>query len=48
LTRNAAFKLQYDHTRIGAGSSGVLSNLQPGYQTGGKVNVISVTVDFVF
>jgi hypothetical protein len=48
LTRNAALKLQYDHTRIGAGSSGVLSNLQPGYQTGGKVNLISVTVDFVF
>ena len=46
--RTAALKLQYDHTRIGAGSSGVLSKLQPGFQTGGKVNVISATIDFVF
>ncbi len=45
---NAALKLQYDHTDIGAGSSGVLINLQPGYQTGGKVNVFSATIDFVF
>ena len=48
VLRNAALKLQYDHTRIGAGSSGVLANLQPGFQTGGTVNVISVSVDFVF
>jgi len=46
--RNAALKLQYDHTRIGAGSSGVLSKLQPGFQSGGKVNVISANIDFVF
>ena len=46
--RNAALKLQYDHTRIGTGSSGVLSNLQPGFQPGGKVNVLSATMDFVF
>jgi hypothetical protein len=46
--RNAALKLQYDHTRIGVGSSGVLTNLQPGFQSGGKVNVISATIDFVF
>jgi len=45
---NAALKLQYDHTDIGAGSSGVLTNLQPGFQTGGKVNVFSATLDFVF
>jgi opacity protein-like surface antigen len=45
---NAALKLQYDHTRIGEGSSGVLGNLQPGYRTGGKFNVISVKIDFVF
>jgi opacity protein-like surface antigen len=45
---NAALKLQYDHTDIGAGSSGMLTNLQPGFQTGGKVNVFSATVDFVF
>jgi hypothetical protein len=46
--RNAALKLQYDHTRIGAGSSGVLSNMQPGYQSGGTFNVLSATMDFVF
>ena len=45
---NTALKLQYDHTRIGPGSSGVLINLQPGFQPGGKVDVISATVDFVF
>jgi len=45
---NAALKLQYDHTDIGAGSSGVLSNLQPGFKPGGTVNVFSATIDFVF
>jgi hypothetical protein len=45
---NAALKLQYDHTDIGTGSSGVLSNLQLGFQPGGKVNVFSATIDFVF
>ncbi len=44
---NAALKLQYDHIDIGTGSSGVLINLQPGFQTGGKVNVFSATIDFV-
>jgi opacity protein-like surface antigen len=48
LMSNAALKLQYDHTRIGAGSTGILTNLQPGFQTGGKVNVVSATIDFVF
>ena len=48
LTRNTAFKVQYDHTRIGAGSSGVLTNIQPGYQSGGKVNLFSAAIDFVF
>ena len=48
VTRSTAFKLQYDHTSIGAGSPGVLTNLQPGFQRGGKVNVISATIDWVF
>ena len=48
LTRNVAFKLQYDHTRIGAGSTGGLTNLQPGFQPGGKLNVISAALNFVF
>ncbi|HUW76662.1 MAG TPA: hypothetical protein VMV70_08255 [Gallionella sp.] len=45
---NVALKLQYDHTDIGTGSSGMLSNIQPGFQTGGKVNMFSATIDFVF
>jgi hypothetical protein len=45
---SAALKLQYDQTRIGTGSSGVLSNLQPGFQSGGKVDLFSATIDFVF
>jgi hypothetical protein len=45
---NAVLKLQYDRTRIGTGSSGGLTNLQPGFQSGGKVNVFSATIDFVF
>jgi hypothetical protein len=46
--KNADLKLQFDHTDIGAGSIGVLSNTQPGFQPGGKVNVFSATIDFVF
>ncbi len=45
---NAALKLQYDHTDIGTGSSGVLINLQPGFKPGGTVNLFSATIDFVF
>ena len=41
-------KLQFDHTRIGADSDGILINLQPGFRPGGTVNVFSATVDFVF
>ena len=46
--KNADLKLQFDHTRIGVGSTGVLTNIQPGYRTGGKVNVFSATIDIVF
>jgi hypothetical protein len=48
LMRNAAFKVQVDHTRIGAGSSGQLINTQAGFETGGRFTVISASVDFVF
>jgi hypothetical protein len=48
VIRNVDLKLQLDHTRIGAGSPGVLSNLQPGFRTGGTDNLISISVDFVF
>jgi hypothetical protein len=46
--KKADLKLQFDHTRIGAGSTGVLSNIQPGFQPGGRVTLVSATVDFVF
>jgi hypothetical protein len=48
MTRNAALKLQFDHTRIGAGSNGLMTNLQPDFQPGGKVNLVSATIDFVY
>ncbi len=48
FAKSAALKFQFDHTRIGAGSPGTLINIQPGFQTGGKVNVFSTTLDFVF
>jgi hypothetical protein len=45
--KNVAFKAQYDHTRIGAGSPGLLINIQPGFQSGGTVNLFSLAIDFV-
>jgi hypothetical protein len=48
FNKNTALKLQFDHIRIGAGSTGALVNLQPSFQLGGKVNVFSATLDFVF
>jgi hypothetical protein len=48
LTRHTDFKLQYDHTRVGAGSTGGLINIQPGFQLGSGFNVISLAFDFVF
>jgi hypothetical protein len=46
--KNMDCKLQVDHTRNGAGSAGILEDLQPGFKPGGTVNLISATVDFVF
>lgn len=48
VARNAAIKMQYDRTRLGAGSPGSLSSHQPGFVPGGTFNVFSATVDFVF
>ena len=45
--RNLALKFQYDHIRMGADSHGLLINLQPGYQYGGVVNLMSVSLNFV-
>jgi hypothetical protein len=48
FTRNADLKLQFDRTRIGSGSTGELINLQPGFALGSRLNLLSVTFDFVF
>ena len=48
FAKNVSLKAQLDHTDIGDGSTGVLSNPQPGFQTGGKLDVFSLAVDFVF
>ncbi len=46
--KNTDLKLQFDHIRLGAGMPGTLTELQPGFQLGGTVNVFSTTLDFVF
>jgi predicted porin len=46
--KDVDLKLQYDHTRLGAGSAGTLINLQPGFRPGGTVNLFSVAIDFVW
>ena len=46
--KNADLKLQFDHTDIGAGSVGTLVNFQPGFRPGGKFNLFTLVVDFVF
>jgi predicted porin len=46
--KNANIKLQYEQIHLDPGSSGLLINLQPGFQAGGKVNVVSAAVDFAF
>jgi len=48
LLRSAALKLQYDRVALGSGSHGVFGNIQPGFQAGSTVHLISATLDFVF
>jgi hypothetical protein len=48
FAKNTALKLQFDHTRVGAGSPGTLINTQPGFQPGGRYNLFSASIDFVF
>ena len=45
---SAALKVQYDRIDLGANSGGRFTNQQPGFQTGGSADLISVAVDFVF
>jgi hypothetical protein len=46
--KNTDLKVQFDRTFIGAGSSGTLTDLQPGFPLGSDFSVFSATVDFVF
>ena len=46
--KNVDLKLQYDHTRLGAGSPGTLINLPPAFQPGGTVNIFSAVIDFIW
>jgi hypothetical protein len=46
--KNVDLKLQCDHTRLGAGSPGLLINLQPAFQRGGTVDIFSATIDFLW
>jgi hypothetical protein len=46
--RDTDLKLQYDRIELGTGSPGTLTNLQPSFRGGGSVNLVSITIDFVF
>jgi hypothetical protein len=46
--KDADLKVQIDRTRLGSGSAGVLTNVQPGFRPGGSYNLFSVTLDFAF
>lgn len=45
---NLALKLQYDYTDVGAGSPGIVGNIQPGFRTGDRLELFSVSLDFLF
>jgi hypothetical protein len=48
IRRNIDLKLQFDQTKLGRESQGWLTNLQPGFQLGSRVDIISASIDFVF
>jgi len=48
FTENAAFKVQLDHIMTEENSNSLLYNVQPDFDLGDSVNVLSFTVDFVF
>jgi Gram-negative porin len=48
VMKNVDLKLQYDHIDIGKGSDGTLINVQPAFRPGGTVNLLSITLDFVW
>jgi hypothetical protein len=48
VMKNIDLKVQYDHIDLGDGSAGTLVNVQPGFQRGGSVNLLSIAIDFVW
>jgi hypothetical protein len=48
VANNFAVKAQYDYVDLSSGSTGVLTNYQPGFERGTDFNVFSLAVDFVF
>jgi hypothetical protein len=48
VARNTAIKAQFDHVKLGAGSTGRFANVQAGFPLGGNVNLLSLSLDFIF
>ena len=48
VNRRVAFSAQLDHSNMKKGSTGYLTNLQPGFEPGGSLNLISASLSFVF
>jgi hypothetical protein len=48
VMKSVDLKLQYDHIDLGKGSAGTLTNVQPGFKPGDTVNLLSITIDFVW
>jgi hypothetical protein len=46
--KNLDLKMQYDHVNVGKGSAGTLINVQPGFERGGAVNLVSIAIDFLW
>ena len=46
--KNVAAKVQYDHVQLGANSQGQLVELSPDYRPGGRLNLVSAALDFVY
>lgn len=46
--KDAALKVQYEHIGLGSDSAGTFTSVQPGFQRGGTIHVVSATVDFLF
>ncbi|MDT8403012.1 hypothetical protein [Sulfuriflexus sp.] len=48
FAQNMALKVQYERLDLENGSPGILLNRQPDFEPGGRVNLFSVSLDFVF